>query len=388
MISKEPSWAVSPSNKIQINSVAIDAKGKYSIFGSSSEFDSGCFAVYCYNAEGKQCWQQPISMEPSYQGVFWVAISNDGCYAAAGGELAKKGDGFLHAYSVEDGTSLLKVKLKARVNQVSLSHDGQLLLAIFDDTVQLYQLKAGQYQMVSDTTFPGFSCNSCALSDNGQHAVVSTIKYNDDNNTTTGKIAAFDIVSNKLKALSPCILPVGSMRVAITDSGKNWGASLHDGSCVAFSHGNPNTALWQYKPSIDGLELAYGFDMTQTSDETILLAVGANKSGIKQGCVYLLESADSKALLKWQADLDYAANPGISLDKEGLYVTATDGQPTDENVKVVQESPGHFYLFDGKTGTQQWKYKTTLMNWPMMINYNGDKIIGASDNGTAYFWEK
>ncbi|WP_340677266.1 hypothetical protein [Paraglaciecola sp.] len=383
MISNTPSWTVSPSKNIQINSVAIDADGEYCVFGSSSEFDSGCFAVYCYNAKGEQCWQQPISNDPCYQGVFWVAISNDGGYAAAGGEFSKV-DGFLKAYSIKNGTILLDVALKARVNQVSLSHDGQLLLAVFDDTVQLYQLQAGQYQLTSHATFTGFSCNSCALASNGQRAVISAIQYNND--TTSGTVTTFDIVNNKLQPFSACALDVGSMRVAMTDNGKNWGASLHDGSCVAFNEISSATPLWSYKPDVNGLELAYGFDMTQTTDGTVLLAVGANKSGIKQGYVYLLESKKTQGQFKWGADLDYAANPGISLDREGRYVTATDGKPTDEKAIDVQESPGNFYLFDGNTGKQQWQYQTNLMNWPMMINQNGDKIIGASDNGTAYFW--
>jgi hypothetical protein len=384
MISSEPRWTVSPNTSAQINSVAIDAKGEFCIFGTSSEFDKGRFAVYCYNAKGEACWHQEISSETSYQGVFWVAISQDGEYAAAGGEFTKN-EGFLKAYAVTTGELLLDVTVTARVNQVSLSLDGQLLLAVFADTVHLYQLVDGQYQLSSSETLVGYSCNSCALASHGQKAVVSAIQYNETG--TAGKVASFQITDNKLLPLSSCHLSLGSMRVAITDNGQYWGASLHDGSCVAFDSDHIESPLWSCKPNITGLDLAYGFDITQTSEGTVLVAVGANKTGRKQGYVYLVESHNTGGQILWGAELTYSANPGISLDRDGRYVTATDGAPMADNQQDSQESAGYFYLFDASSGTLEWQYATSLMNWPMMINQAGDKILGASDNGYAYFWE-
>lgn len=52
MISTVAKWAVAPGSNIQINSVAIDAHGQYSLFAGSGEFARGCFAVYCYYGAG------------------------------------------------------------------------------------------------------------------------------------------------------------------------------------------------------------------------------------------------------------------------------------------------------------------------------------------------
>ena len=47
------------------------------------------------------------------------------------------------------------------------------------------------------------------------------------------------------------------------------------------------------------------------------------------------------------ADIQYSPNPGVSLDREANYVTATDGKPVNKHSGgKTPESPGNFYLFD------------------------------------------
>ena len=147
---------------LQVNSVAISGDGQTCIYGSSSEFGQGQFDVFCYTGAGEQVWKWLFSQPDATQGVFWVAVSSDGKFAAAGGEVEKHDNGLLTAYSVSTGAQLLNVSLSSRVNQVSLSADGQYLLAVFGGTVQLYALSSDQssYSLSSEISLSPYYLNS------------------------------------------------------------------------------------------------------------------------------------------------------------------------------------------------------------------------------------
>jgi outer membrane protein assembly factor BamB len=178
----------------------------------------------------------------------------------------------------------------------------------------------------------------------------------------------------------------GPMRVAMTENGECFGAALHDGSCVVYRSNNLQQALWQYTPTVAELSVAYGFDLTLNQGGQLIVACGANTGGPKGGYLYVLTSLwqidKYVPQLLWDAQLDYAANPGVCLDKNATYVTATDGKPSNP----PQESPGNFYLFDVASGQQCWKFTTSLMNWPMMISADASRVFGGSDNGSVYCW--
>lgn len=384
-----PNWSVEPVAGLQVNSVAISADGSRCVFGTSNEYGSGQFAVFCYDNEGTQRWTKTVGPAGSTQGVFWVAVSADGKYAAAGGEL-NKSSGFLTAYGVADGASQLHVATTSRVNQVALSSDGSSLLAVYDDTVQLYQLTSSGYTLASAQSFPGAYCNSCALSEDGATAIVSITIYADTgtSSTSTGEVVALSVSGGQLTVLGTWASPVGVMRVAITAGGGNWAASLHDGSCALFDTSHIAQPLWQYKPTQANLGIAYGVDITETSDGRVVIACGTNMpaQGQPGGYLYLVDSVEQQGVygpqLRWGSALEYSANPGVCLDSEALLVTATDGQPESGS-----ESPGNFYLFDGSSGTAVWDYPTSLMNWPMVITPDGANAFGGSDNGYVYYWK-
>ena len=182
--------------------------------------------------------------------------------------------------------------------------------------------------------------------------------------------------------------PVGVMRVAIAPSGNHWGASLHDGSCALFDPQHMSTPLWTFIPSVTGLGLAYGFDLTETSEGRIVLACGANvtQNSSTTGYLYVVDSVVVNGVrqgkLRWSANLQYSANPGVSLDRDAVYVTATDGEP----ISGGGETPGNFYLFSGGTGALVWSYPTAIMNWPMVITPNAATAFGGSDTGGVYYW--
>jgi WD40 repeat protein len=383
-----PSWIVTPDVGLQINSVAVSDDGNCCVFGTSNEFGTGQFAVYCRDGAGNVRWSSQVGAAGSTQGVFWVAASADGQFAAAGGETSKT-VGFLTAYRVADGLQVLNVATSYRINQVVLSGDGSLLLAVFEDTVQLYKYADGAYVLASQQTFTGSYCNSCALSPDGFTAAVSCTIYSDSGGASTGQVITLAVDNQKLSVTGAWASEVAVMRVAIAATGNYWGASLHDGSCVLFDQGNVTEPVWRYQPDQANLGTAYGFAITETAEGRVVLACGANLAAVAPapagGYLYLVESVqDGSAQAPqfcWGSTLQYSANPGVSLDREAQFVTATDGEPNGEN-----ETPGHFYLFDGASGASLWTYATPVMNWPMVITPDGTHVFGGSDDGSVYFW--
>jgi WD40 repeat protein len=394
-----PSWIVTPDPALQVNSVALSADGNSCIAGTSNEFSTGNFTVNCYDGAGKVRWSWPFGPQGSTQGVFWVAASADGQFAAAGGETASKAAGLLSAYRLSDGVQVLNATPPSRINQVALSGDGSLLLAVYDDTVELYSYANGAYTCVSQQTFSGAYCNSCALSPDGFAAVVSCTIYN-DNGPSTGQVVSLSVANNALTVSGIWISPVGVMRVAIAATGNYWGAALHDGSCALFGPANLTQPVWQYRPTVGNLNVAYGFDITETAEGRVVLACGANLTppspvpvpAPPEGYLYLVESRQDGAAqypnFCWGSMLQYSANPGVSLAREAQLVSATDGKPSSGSASgsQVSESPGNFYLFDGAAGAQLWQYPTPVMNWPMAITPDGAHIFAGSDDGSVYFW--
>lgn len=391
LLDSAPSWNVTPDPSLQVNSVAVSDDGNCCVFGTSNEFGTGNFSVLCYDGAGNQRWSWPVGAPASTQGVFWVAASADGQFAAAGGETGSAA-GFLTAYRVADGVQVLNVASGSRINQVALSGDGSLLLAVSSDTVQLYNYADGAYTLASQQSFAGSYCNSCALSPDGFNAVVSCTIYSDNDGANTGQVISLAIDNGKLAVSGAWASPVAVIRVAIAATGNHWGASLHDGSCALFDQDHVTQPAWRYQPDVQNLGTAYGFDITETAAGRVLLACGANikatAPALATGYLYMVESVTDGSTQSprfcWGSALQYSANPGVSLDREAQFVTATDGEPIDESAGT--ETPGNFYLFDGATGTQQWRYATPLMNWPMAITPDGAHAFGGSDDGGVYFW--
>jgi len=386
-----PSWIATPDKTLQVNSVAVSADGNCCVFGTSNEFGTGQFAVFCYDGAGNKRWSWPIGAPASTQGVFWVAASADGQFAAAGGKT-DNASGFLTAYRIADGVQVLNVSSSTRVNQVVLSGDGSLLLAVAGDTVQLYSYADGAYTLASQQTFSGSYCDSCALSPDGFQAVVSCTIYSDSGGASTGQVISLAVDNQKLVLSGTWPTTVAAIRVAIAATGKHWAASLHDGSCALFDQDHVTEPVWHYAPDVQNLGTAYGLDITETAEGRVLVACGANiyapAPALATGYLFVLESVQDgpgeSPQLCWSSALQYSPNPGVSIDREAQFVTATDGEPINEQTGT--ETPGNFYLFDGTSGACLWSYATPLMNWPMVITPDGAHVFGGSDDGSVYFW--
>ena len=393
-IPSTPTWQRALSTTEQVNSCALSADGSRVVAGTSQEFGQGQFAVVCFDADGNVLWRQPVGTAAAYQGVFWVTISADGSTVAAGGELDKESAGFLVAFDGGTGASLYsQTGLPGRVNQVSLSDDGNTLLACYLDTIALFRrgstlvfVPAGTCNVAAHHTI-----ESAMISGDGTRAVAGTIHY--DQNATVGAVISAPITPmGGFGAVTTTAFDSGVMRVAITADGSAWGGCLHDASCVCFLAGATSLPVWRHRSDVPA-NIAYAFDIAGSASGTVYLAYGVNlivgaDPGAPQGAVFSL-TCDAQAptpvpVQRWVMPTKYAVNPGVSLDRAGTLISATDGKPDPGHETV--ESAGDFYLFDNVANRVLWSWPTPKMNWPMAIAANGKAIVGASDDGRVYYW--
>lgn len=409
-IPSSPIWRHALSATEQVNSCAISADGSRVVAGTSQEFGQGQFAVVCFDAGGNQLWRQQIGTDKAYQGVFWVAISADGSTVAAGGELAEGSQGFLVAYAGSTGLPLYSnTDLPGRVNQVSLSDNGTALLACYLNNIALFRrgstlnfVQTGTYSVTEHHTI-----ESAMISGDGKRVVAGSIHYVQQsagagNPPSTGASSQQSTVGTIISAatipkagfgeVTTTSLDSGVMRVAITQDSSAWGGVLHDASCVCFLAGSANLPAWRHRSTV-ATDVAYAFGIAGSASATLYLACGVNLvagegHGAPQGAVFSL-TCDARAatpvpVQRWIIQTTYAVNPGVSFDRAGTLVTATDGKPDPGH--ETQESAGNFYLFDNAAGRLLWSCPTPMMNWPMAIAANGQAIVGASDDGSVYYW--
>ena len=404
----EPRWSVQPFPGLQINSTAISANGATMITGTSIEgASSDDFAVYCYvtgdGSSGQLAWSDPLG-QTAYDGIFWVAISADGAYAAAGGSYGKSGPGFLRLYNVAEGaSSRQEFATTGRVNEVEMSADGTTVVAVFEDTVSLYTRSGGTYQLTGTATLPGAYVRTCAISPDGTWVAVGgnqddatptrTRRPSSPRRTTssgTGFVTVFINQQGVIDAASTWKPTAGVLRVVMT--GAFVANANEDGSVQLYSRVfmNVYTLAWTFWPTPQ-VSYIYALAIGQTADGTVYVAAGGNdpSTSPSAGTLFMIRSAANAggtgfdATQLWSQALPYAPNPATNMDAAVTTVTAAVGEPHSGT-----ETPGDFYLFDAMTGTSPWggPYATSIMNWAMVINTAGTAVFGGSDNGYIYYW--
>jgi hypothetical protein len=104
-----PSWKKSPISqpKEYINSVAISGNGQLVVAGTFYfQYAAGAnhrpadaqmigVGTFAWNSQGKLLWQDQFQ---ATEGVYWVAVSRTGAWAASGG-LAAQAQGFVYVYN-------------------------------------------------------------------------------------------------------------------------------------------------------------------------------------------------------------------------------------------------------------------------------------------------
>lgn len=131
-------WSVNPLPGAgqYVNSVAISADASVLVAGtyyfnygtaahSVAADQSFTVGVFAYSKSNSLLWKDEFSAS---EGVYWVAVSRDGQWAAAGG-LELHGQGFISGYNATTGAKLIDYKTSARTNMVALNSNGSWLVA-------------------------------------------------------------------------------------------------------------------------------------------------------------------------------------------------------------------------------------------------------------------
>ncbi len=398
-----PTWSVTPQTGLQINSVAVSPDGSLTVAGTSAEFGSGQFYFYAYSADGSLLWQVPVTAANATQGVFWVAVSDNKTVAAAGGETAKD-VGFLSIVDASNGTVLLsETQLPSRVNQLTFSADGTLLLADLQHQVLLYACVDGQWQQQDQLALPApFSSYSAVLANDGSRVWVAGINY--QSQPATGLVMQVPVSQQQFGTAVSYAQSSGVMRIVTTPDGQQAAVALHNGGCAFYQAAQTDAAVLSYQPSVSNLSVAYAVAIAAPKAGDIAIVVGANLNNSSGdatapgGLLYRIDLLMSQTEIAnypqwqlqagWSHNLQYAVNPGVTLDSLATKVTATDGKPDEsQGGSDTKESPGNFYLLDACSGTPLWQYGTKLMNWPMALTPDAQAAVGGSDDGSLYYWD-
>jgi len=398
-----PNWQIQPSPGYQINSTAISADGTRMIAGTSiEEATAAGVGIYCYGttdgASGTLLWSDPLG-QPAYDGVFWVAISSDGRYAAAGGSYAKTGSGFVRIYDVSAGaSSRVEFPTSSRVNELEMSADGTYVVAVYGSTVELYQRAAGTYVVAATQVLTNDYVRTCSISPDGTWIVaggqVDSANLDPEprharslaDSASPGFVAIFINQQGTLEPATTRNPAAGVLRVVL--SGAFIAASTQDGTLYLYAQVFfPDwEQAWSFKPAVT-IGYSYALGLAPGSDGNYYIAAGGNNVGVSPstGWLYLVKNVPTGGLFQpqqlWIRSLEYAPNPATNMDGSAIYVTAGDGEPVTGG-----ETSGNFYLFDAMGGGLLWSFPTSIMNWAMAINTKGTACFGGSDDGYVYYW--
>lgn len=378
-----PKWTVTPSPAgYYINSVAVSGNGGRSVAGTffhqySSGADtaeaakaaapdgqSGTFGTYCYDSMGNLLWKDEFT---AWQGVYWVDISNDGAWAAAGGWMTQTpATGFVRVYNAVSGTTLATFSTTARVNQVCLSADGTWLVSAAN-TLMLFQRVNGTYQKVDEYKPTGYdTMETIALSGDGQTLVAGDY---------AGNILLFSTTGGKFSAPVSWSLGGGySHSVRITPNGKYFAAGGSSGNFYFF-----DTAAFRASPAptvtynVPGAGSVYG--VAVAADGSAFAGI-VNVSG-GTGCVYYIGRQGTTGTLNWTYATAHNPN-SICINAAFGLVAVADGHPDG--------TPGAFYLLNSTTGALLGQYGTSNMSWPITISTDGSAVLAGSDNSNVYYF--
>ncbi|HUC84424.1 MAG TPA: hypothetical protein VL970_04455 [Candidatus Acidoferrales bacterium] len=371
---KTPTWATNPlpSKNLYINSVGISGDGQLVIGGnyfhdyspvanhvlSAAPFFT--VGIFLWNAQGALQWQDTFQ---STEGVYWVALSRDGAWAAGGG-LMSNGNGFIYAYEAATGTKSLVHSVKVRVNRVALSGDGTYLVAGADS---IYVFTRTGSTWSAPQIIPcdlGDYVVSVDISDDGQWIVAGTYK---------GSMVSLRNNSGVLAAPVSWQQPKGTIHwVAMAANGSGFAAGANAASLIYASTANfavSREPAWT--TTLAGCTRCGSVAIS--GDGSLISAVGNTGQA---GQVFLFSNQNNAAKQLWSRPTLHNPN-STSLDSAGQFVTAADGQPDG--------TPGAFYLFDN-SGELSWSYHTSNMSWPMQISSNATGIAAGSDDSNVYYF--
>lgn len=412
-------WPVGPLGG-EVNSVAISGNGKKVVAGTL--YHGGVpqnqqFGTYAYDSFGNQLWQDPHQpADGNDNGIYWVALSRDGSWAASGGghhavqadnNYAPTGWGYIYAFDVAHGmaTEAIRNYGMGGVNIVALSGDGSYLVA-GADAAYIFPRKNGtfeEYLRTTDGLVLNDSVHAVAISDNGQLIVYGTEQNNRKANPASVVLFGNPTFPGNPYSTVPVFWQPPAPLIAVNNSNYQHissAAMAADGSAFAVMATTGNSVCNVYFFSLQGqipnpLEPSWSYALKDSKGEyctgSLSLAISANGSRVSaavnnsdgSGSVFFFDVSLKKLL--WQSSTNYGPN-STSVDAQGEFVTVADGYGAEPN------PPGDFYLLDSHgnplilNGLEA--NKPGVVSWPMYISADGTAIAAGTDDGYVYYFAK
>jgi len=422
---KKPLWESRLSRVFWVNSVAISRDGSRVVAGTYiHDYDNknggkflpnihSRFGLYLFADLPKVATTDKVDPKYSdefdgWDGVYGVAISADGKVVAASGWIDRNDDdttvGLLRAYDADSSIAgtpklLLDFKnIKTRVSWVSLSDDGGVLAAVADDVYIFLRdgeafnpdpLKLGIAE-VAKSYVSGIAVDPSgkwvAACDHSGHVHIATIKDGKiDQQVTWSETAESETESETTKeypflsvaiasTVGKFVVGGGNLVFLFDLNGLMADPASYKPARFDTAEGEPTDTVPPDKP--DKLQENVRWVATSTDAEVITVVVNRlNKDKKLTGKLFALKGDLTH---RW-APVEIANTPNsTSVDSAGLYVAMADGFFTSK--------PAKFHLFNASDGKKRWEFDTCSMNWPMVINSNGNAVVAGSDDGTVYYF--
>jgi WD40 repeat protein len=362
-----------------VNSVAISDNGGriiagtyyYPFDGTQRMQTDGTFGVYCYDKKGDRHWADEFEGD---EGVYSVALSNDGKIAVAGGlrqggKYGRSGPtlGFLRAYDAAKGKILLDFKdshFNTIVNSVAISKNGDVLAAGTKKSLYVFSAVGGSFPSTPVAPFGVTqSVDSIAVAPNGKWFAAC----GKNGCVYTGEVKTGGVNNPVLWTETS---HTHFVSVAIPASGDNF--AVAGGSVVyLFNKKSAGTGyVAQYKlPASSGTSIRF---VSMSADGKLAIAVANHGTA---GVLFALTVGPQGFSPAWSFATTHNPN-STKPDKATRYFTLADGYPDDV--------PGSFCLY-ANTG-KIWQCPTPKMNWPMVISADGKSIAGGGDDNKLYFF--
>ena len=411
---RKPLWEKRLTKIFWVNSVAISKNGKRVVAGTFiHDYDQknagkflpnvrSRFGLYFFDDVPKALTTNKVEPKCSdefdgWDGVFGVAISADGKIVAASGWLDRKADdttlGLLRVYDADGSISTSTVKtlldfkgIKQRVSWVSLSDDGRVLAAVADDVYVFIRdgeafnpipLKFGIAEVAKQyvTNIAVHPTGDwVAACDHSGHVYVAKIKNGaiEDQVTWTAP-KEYPFLSVAIASdVRKFVVGGGNLVYAFDLDGLMTDRTAYVPLEFDTSAGEPAGTVPPDKPD----KLQENVRWVATSVDGTLITAVANRVN-SSGLAGKLFARNADLTERWQVEINNNPN-STSVDAAGLFVAMADGYPTS--------SPAKFHLFNASDGKKRWESSTHSMNWPIVINSDGDAVVAGSDDGTVYYF--
>jgi WD40 repeat protein len=380
-------WKACPLPKMKeyVNSVAISgdgskvAAGKYfhnygpdlgHILAAAQKKKVG---IFVWDGSGKPLWDHIFE---STEGIYWVALSRDGKWAASGG--ASGGLGFLFAYDAAKGKRTLSYFPPSRTNMVAFSSDGSTLVAGADQTY-VFLGNGASWGAPQTLACPdpgaGDYVVAVAISADGQSIVLGTFK---------GYVVLAQNNQGSFVTKGTWQLPQGGEIhwIALASGGSGFAAAASGSNLYFFNTQTfPTTQKPAWSASLAG---CISGRSVAVSDDGSLVSAVANLGSLKapgktknDGRAFLFANKGTSGQQLWMRPIHCSPN-STSMDSQGQYVTVADGYPDG--------TPGHFHLFTADD-TLKWIFETANMSWPMQISADASGIMAGSDSGFVFYFD-